>query len=909
MTLSRSAIAHLYAKGLFSHLLESARTAAPRLIEVYGLDDASRLAHALLYAGDVDSARQLASRIDVVSSPDSARARAQLVLGLVDKRAGLAETAAHWLQRSIATASQSGDLPQEAWARIHLLRLLMERGSHNYVAALSAGIRSHLTTTDDPHLHAYFHDTIAAIELQIGHVPEAGRHLTLALALLADHPNAWLSQTVAVSASCYACISGDLDSARSWIAHAQAQQLQTRHSLSSAAIAANAAHVTLLSGQLTSARRELENNLVLYGHYSTVAISTLDDLARLALAEHRFDDCEALLDQLSRSTLDSGYSRLYSARWSTLTRARLHIARRQWHHALLVINDALQAAQEAQDPLLLATLELAAAEALQLQGEAHAASTRLASAHRHLPRTSLDALATLSACTARLLNNSHPALAKTLHERSTHIWTTRGFLLPVTENPCPASPSSDAMGHSTPEPLAADAIALLDQIAASLTLSPYPDLSVDALLQAARTIGLDATVETRSTAINGTPVSQDAQSGHHQVSLESSQGLTHILDFGAPLDPFESWAVARFLTICEAIEALRDKRANDSLTSALWPASRKDLTAHDSQAGTFLADLDSYLQRIATTDIPVLITGETGTGKEVAARRIHALSSRSHALFSPFNCSSVPRDLFDSQMFGYRRGAFTGATEPFPGIIRSTSGGTLFLDEVGDMPADAQPKLLRFLESGEIHGLGDARPSFADVRVIAATNADLASLVSSGRFREDLFFRLNIVEVHLPPLRERVFEIPGLATHYLDRYASEYKKGSLTISTKAMELLLSHPWPGNIRQLVGAMRRAAALAEPGSIITDEQLSLGLDATSAPRRRSSLQDTHALIDLDQPMHQAVAEVERAQIILALKRTGGSVTEAAALLGLSRKGLYLKRSKYGIGDSVEGIRRVL
>ncbi|MGE0594137.1 MAG: sigma 54-interacting transcriptional regulator [Vicinamibacterales bacterium] len=872
-------------------------------MEVYGPDDASRLAHALLYAGDVDGARHLAGRIDVVSSPDSARARAQLVLGLVDKRAGLPETATHWLQRSIATASHSGDMPQEAWARIHLLRLLMERGSHDYVSAMSTSIRSHLATIDDPHLHAYFHDTIAAIEMQLGHMPAAEQHLTLALQFLAEHPNAWLSQTVAVSASCYACISGDLASARSWIAHAHAQHLHTKHSFSTAAIAANAAHVTLLSGRLRDAKHELERNLVRYADYNTVTISTLDDLARLALAEHRLDDCEALLDRLSQLTLDSGYSRLYSARWSTLTRARLHTARRQWHHALLVIDTALAAAQDASDPLLLATLELAAAESLQLQGNARAAAARLHSAHRHLPRASLDAFATLSACTARLLTDSHPALAKTLHERSLHIWTTRGFLLPIAENPDPALATANLMSVSTAAaPLAASAIGLFDHIAASIILSPHPDLSANALLQVARTLGLEATVMTCDTAATDTPMSHGAHSSHHDLSLGSINGLTYSLQLQAPLDSFGAWALARFLTVSEAIKTLHDKRKNDSLSTLSWPDARNDSNGHDSPAGTFIAELDDYLRRIATTDIPVLITGETGTGKEVAARRIHALSSRSQGLFSPFNCSSVPRDLFESQMFGYRRGSFTGATESFPGIIRRSSGGTLFLDEVGDMPADAQPKLLRFLESGEIHGLGDAQPSFADVRVIAATNADLASLVSSGRFREDLFFRLNIVEVHLLPLRQRKLEIPGLATHYLNRYASEYEKGTLTISTEAMDFLISHPWPGNIRQLVSAMRRAAALAERGSIISSKHLSQGMDSKSASSRRSeSKDDTHALIRLDQPMHQAVAEIERAQIVLAIKLAGGNLTEAAALLGLSRKGLYLKRSKYGIGES--------
>ena len=158
--------------------------------------------------------------------------------------------------------------------------------------------------------------------------------------------------------------------------------------------------------------------------------------------------------------------------------------------------------------------------------------------------------------------------------------------------------------------------------------------------------------------------------------------------------------------------------------------------------------------------MPVLITGETGTGKEVLARTIHACSTRAQSTFLPFNCTSTPKDMLDSQLFGHRRGAFTGAVDNFQGVVRAAAGGTLFLDEIGDTSLEVQPKLLRFLESNEIHPIGESQPSRVDVRLIVATNADLDTLVSQGRFREDLFYRLSIVRLHLPPLRERRVEIP-----------------------------------------------------------------------------------------------------------------------------------------------------
>jgi DNA-binding NtrC family response regulator len=305
-------------------------------------------------------------------------------------------------------------------------------------------------------------------------------------------------------------------------------------------------------------------------------------------------------------------------------------------------------------------------------------------------------------------------------------------------------------------------------------------------------------------------------------------------------------------------------------------------------------------RRAAPTSVSVLITGETGTGKEVLARTIHAYSSRSKGAFLPFNCTSIPRDMLDSQLFGHRRGAFTGATEHFPGVIRAAARGTLFLDEIGDMPLDVQPKLLRFLESGEVHPIGETHPVRADVRVIAATNANLDALVTDGRFREDLFYRLNIVRLHIPPLRERRVEIPALASHYLQKHAQEYGKGDLRLAEETMEYLLLYRWPGNVRQVANEMRRMAALGESGAVLMPEHLSPEIAASrrTIPASDRALDPHEVVVRMDQPMAAATEHLERAMMQYALQKTGGSIEETAALLGLSRKGLYLKRQRFGI-----------
>jgi len=304
-------------------------------------------------------------------------------------------------------------------------------------------------------------------------------------------------------------------------------------------------------------------------------------------------------------------------------------------------------------------------------------------------------------------------------------------------------------------------------------------------------------------------------------------------------------------------------------------------------------------RRVASANIPVLITGETGTGKEVLARLIHGYSPRSAKTFLPFNCSATPRDMLDAQLFGHRRGAFTGATENFQGVIRAATGGTLFLDEIGESTLEIQPKLLRFLESGEVHPIGETHPQRVDVRIIAATNADVDTLVAQGRFREDLYYRLNIVRLHIPPLRERRVEIPVFANHYLHKYAKEMHKGELRLAEETMEYLVLYRWPGNVRQIANEMRRLAALAEHGAVLMPEHLSPDIAASrrTVPAAERTLDVSEIVVRIDQPLSAATQHVEQTMIKAAIEKTN-SVDEAAKLLGLSRKGLYLKRLRFGM-----------
>jgi transcriptional regulator with PAS, ATPase and Fis domain len=332
----------------------------------------------------------------------------------------------------------------------------------------------------------------------------------------------------------------------------------------------------------------------------------------------------------------------------------------------------------------------------------------------------------------------------------------------------------------------------------------------------------------------------------------------------------------------------------------LWPRSSGDEGPDTVFRSPRMTELLRVAERLAATNLPILITGETGTGKDVLARLIHDRSPLKRAPFVPFNCSALPRELVESQLFGHRRGAFTGAMDSFPGVIRAAEHGTLFLDEIADLDPAIQPKFLRFLESGEILPVGEARAQQVPVRVITATNANLDDLVQQGRFRRDLYYRVGVTKLHLPPLRERKDEIPALAALFVKKCAQECGRTGLRLGDDLIAALLLYDWPGNIRQLVNEIRRVAAMAVDGQVLGAADLAPDIAANwnarpTTPARTSA---TTVEVRLDQPLAAAIEDLERQFIQHAMDSAGGRVAEAAQLLGLSRKGLFLKRRRRGL-----------
>jgi nitrogen regulation protein NR(I) len=304
--------------------------------------------------------------------------------------------------------------------------------------------------------------------------------------------------------------------------------------------------------------------------------------------------------------------------------------------------------------------------------------------------------------------------------------------------------------------------------------------------------------------------------------------------------------------------------------------------------GPEVAEIKRLIELVAPTPATVLISGESGTGKELVAKSLHLQSPRSENPFIKINCAAIPESLLESELFGHEKGAFTGAARQKPGRFELADGGTLFLDEIGEMPLSAQPKLLRAIQEGRFYRVGGTHTIDVDVRLVAASNRDLEEEVRSGRFREDLYYRIKVLPIRLPPLRERTEDVPRLARFFLERFARRLSREAERIAPEALDALCAYSWPGNIRELENAMERAVLLSRGPTV----QLADLPDEIGSTFRASVPRRSEASSPLKDRIRSATRRIEREAILEALQITQGNVTRAASRLGLSRRGLQLK-----------------
>jgi len=321
-------------------------------------------------------------------------------------------------------------------------------------------------------------------------------------------------------------------------------------------------------------------------------------------------------------------------------------------------------------------------------------------------------------------------------------------------------------------------------------------------------------------------------------------------------------------------------------------------------SSTAMLEVYKLVARVAESKSTVLLQGESGTGKELIARAIHANGPRRDKSFIPVNCGALPDTLLESEMFGYERGAFTGAVGTKTGLFEAANGGTLFLDEIGELGPSLQVKLLRVMQDQEVRRVGGTGSTKVDVRIIAATNRDLEQLVKEGKFRDDLFYRLNVVPITLPSLAERREDIPMLVHHFFEKYRAGSSHGVHGVLPKTMALLRQYRWPGNVRELENVIERAVSLSH-GPLVTPEDLPEAV-------RQGSIDEGDGKLSQEDPTHEAhltLEEVEKRHLIRVLKETKGNKVKAAKILGIDRRTLYRMAERFGldIGEEAEGIEK--
>jgi DNA-binding NtrC family response regulator len=298
-------------------------------------------------------------------------------------------------------------------------------------------------------------------------------------------------------------------------------------------------------------------------------------------------------------------------------------------------------------------------------------------------------------------------------------------------------------------------------------------------------------------------------------------------------------------------------------------------------------DVLSLVSKVSKTDSTILVSGESGTGKELIAKAIHVNSRRKHRAFVTINCGAIPENLQESELFGHVRGAFTGAIRDKRGLFQEADGGTLFLDEIGETALSTQVKLLRFLQDGEIRRVGDNEPIYADVRLIAATNKELSKLIEEAKFREDLYYRLNVIPIHIPPIRKRKDDIPLLANHFLKKYVDKEKKNIVSISPEAMKILTGYQWPGNVRELENVMERAVILTGKNTILPED--------FPLTVRESHKRTQEAEVETEET---TLEEIEKRHILKTLEKASWNQKQASEILGISTTTLWRKLKLYGI-----------
>lgn len=745
------------------------------------------------------------------------------------------------------------------------------------------------------------HLAVARIEAMRGLYGSARRHLELCRHLLAGSSD---SRQAAVQSviSALEGNSGNLAAAEQAAESGRVASDRAGHIGLRASSLANLGSVMVLRGRSEAAKNSLLAAKTLAREFTFIQLSATNGLAQISLANRgacsdRLSECAELIAR-HRVPARSWYDLMHqSTRCAFLERLE------DWPQIVAIVDEVDGELKRRQYRALRTTLLCAQARALAAMREHDRAAHAIAEAVHACPRGAVDPLIVLEATRAACDTFAGRSSADSRFERALAGCRAIGHhyhqdWIAAIRSQMRGSHQVSVSAPTTPAPVASDVLA---DVAAILSSGQSIDLLAHRTAAFLEHTPLNGRVTTNSTGghdYQATPtitVSEDSNGHTLSVRASDRRVILHL----PPAQSLDDVVLIRNvsdmvrLAVARAAETEHDDDAPN-----LWPVPPGAVDGDVIFRSPRMIELLRVAERLADTTMPVLLTGETGTGKEIFARFIHKHSKFRRGRFIAFNGPAISKDLVETQLFGHRRGAFTGAHESTLGMIRAAEGGTLFLDEVGDLDLAVQPKLLRFLESGEIQPVGDAQPQSVHVRLVAATNADLDALSQEGRFRRDLFFRLNVARLALPPLRERKDEIPAMAALFLAKASHECGRSGLKLSDDFVAALLMYDWPGNIRQMLNEVRRAVAMAHDGDTLTAHDLAPEIARPWQERPvavRPGPTAPGVFVRLDQPLGQAIRQVEEAFIQRAMDVTGGRVTDAAKILGLSRKGLFLKRRR--------------
>lgn len=867
----------------------------------------------LYHTGRVESAEHVATELlRHCSGRDELKARLTYVLAMTAFERGQFGQSLEYINRSLFFSEAAGDPSLLATSQLGLLRLVAD--GHTGDVPLLADVRKVVARSGDPHLIVGLRLHFARAEASRHSPQESRRHLLAADDLLKRFPNLWLQGRVHLGLSVVDALSGDVRSSIEQAHLAIGCASKSGHSRTELGGLINLSHALQGIGGCAEARDCIRTVLNRAADDVEIRVAALDSLANLLMAEGSLSESGNIIREIDGlvAMMPPAVQSLWAQLTLRQTRIRLLQAEGAWTTADSELTNAIELAARHDDDSWQSRFRL-----LRLNGlvatKNFVAAAELLSPLELQPWT-LDAFCQRTAVLGVAnVASGQPRLGYEQLRRARRVSTALGNFsrdsdvaelrkaLAIPEDPQTTCPHGSS---ALPAPDLDSAVALIE-------LGSHPHI----LAREAAAV-LEAAGCARAFAVTAGPanaprvIESRGWDEREAAAAAKNSGTCDVIPLGQHRD--EPWQLVvdprpeldqrcTLIAIRKLIGTavtLDRYRREEKQRAALWPAEALDGDPESIWASEQMSEVLSVARRIAPTPLSLLLTGETGTGKEMLARAIHRASDRADRTFLPFNCTAVPRDMLESQLFGYRKGAFTGADASFPGVIRSAAGGTLFLDEIADVAVDVQPKLLRFLETHEIHPLGEPHPVTVDVRVIAATNARLEQLVADGRFREDLFYRLNVVRLRLPPLRERREEIPPLVDHYLRKYGDEQKKGRLTLSDETLEYLLLYSWPGNLRELANEVRRMVAMAEPGAALTPALLSAEIRASRRTIPALPAVDPEVRVRIDQPLPAAVQLLEQTMVRSALDRSHGRVEEAARLLGISRKGLFLKRRRWGL-----------